>query len=125
MRSIFAHAANTEVTGILQARNPEVMRSKKRGLYRKYSAEQKPGSKKQRMSFALFFAQVLHRDAHTKSIVNVDTVPLAIQFVVDAGVPYFFISRCPLTQLEIIAIAIATGNRGCFFVLRPPSLPSS
>ena len=34
-------AANREVTRILQARNPEVKRSKKRGAYQKYSAEER------------------------------------------------------------------------------------
>ena len=50
----------------------------------------------------LYFGQVFHHDAVRKSIVNVGMVPLAIQFVFDACVPYFFISRCPLTQLEVI-----------------------
>ena len=39
-RLLSMHAANRQMTGILQAHNPEVKRTKKRGLFRKYSAEE-------------------------------------------------------------------------------------
>ena len=79
-----------------------------------FSAEERTTFQETKVVLCSIFWQVSYRDADRISIINVGTVPLAIYFVFDAWVPYFFILRCPLTQLEVIAIAsspIATGNR--------------
>ena len=78
------------MTRILLARNPEVKCSKKWGSYSKYSAEERTTFQKTKIVLCSSFWQVFHRDADRISIVNVGTVPLAIQFVFDAWVPYFY-----------------------------------
>ena len=113
-------AANREVTRILQARNPKVRCSKKQGAYRKCSAEERAMFKETMIGLCSISWQVFCRDADRISIVNVGTVPLAIQFVIDAWGPHSLYTKFPLKQLEIIA---ATGNRSRFLCL--PSLPSS
>ena len=108
----------------LQARNPEVKCSKKRGSYPKYSAEERTTFQETKIVLCSISWQVFHRDAYRISIINVAAVLLAIQFVFDAGVLYFYISKCPLKQLEVIAIVlspIATGKKKLFLCL--PLLP--
>ena len=73
-------AANIEVTRRLQARTPEVKHSKKRGPYRKYSAEERTTFQETIIVFALFYWQVFHRDANRISIVDVGTVSARWQF---------------------------------------------
>ena len=59
----FAHAANREVTSILQANNPEAKRSKKRGLYLKYSAEQRiPKNKDLRLLYFGKYSTVMQTE---------------------------------------------------------------
>ena len=100
---------------------PKAKRSKKWGAYRKYSAEEKTI----KIVLCSIFWQVFHCKADRISIVNVGTVPLAIQFVFDAWVPYLLYQDVPcVTQLKVIAIAsspITTGNRSSFCLSLSPS----
>ena len=106
-------AANRKVTRTLQLRNPEVKRSKKRGAYRKYSAEERTTLQETKIVPCFITWQVFYRDADRICRQNADRMQTEYRLSMLARSHWQFSSFLCLGSIFLNKISTDTTGNDC------------